>query len=836
MYIFTKKVISLRDIIFYVLFLSCITHLSAQYTTSDYSPTNSLSEGLTAPGRMAIDDNNNIYVTDAIQKSIIKYNSQGNFISTINSGLNPLSIALNIKNQLFVGDQNTGDIYIIHSDGTKTKFYTGLTFPASMIFGSNNILYVVDSKQKRVIGLDVAGNIIKDFTFSTFTFPTGIAFDHQNNHIIVSEHGGIGEDMECGGGCSLCWSTMGPQTSIYIFDLDGNHLISFGCFGTDDGLFQRIQGITVGACGNIYATDPYLGRVSIFDSDGNYITKFGQQGDGSGELNLPMDIEFSSDNRVFVSSMNKGEIDVFTITESLPTATIISSDKTICIGTSTEIIVNFTGTAPWTFNYTLNGLNPTEITTSESSYTILTSEEGLYEISTLSDAIATGTCFTGSAYIQVLNSLPTATVVTTNLTKCSTDDTGIEIQFTGIAPWTFTYTIDGLNPIDITTTKNPYIIEVVQSGLYEITEVADDGCVGESIIGNATVIVYPLPTANITNGNDRINIYSGTYASLNIEFTGTAPWTFIYTRDDINPISITTSENPYMLSVSEEGTYEVKEIMDDFCYSTISEGFPEVVIQPIKATIETTTIYVCEGDTSMIPVYFTGTAPWIFSYRIDGIDAGSITTSTTPYQLESSFPGVYELSSFADANNPIGDFSGIAQITENPLPVVDLGEDIVLNVGESVMLDAGEFNAYLWSNGETTQTITISNEGTYSVEVTDVNGCSSSGSINVTIDTLSVDDFKDNKKGDLTIYPNPSHGEFTLKITSVESISTNISVLIKSTSGQTIFSEVFNPNYVTIYEGSIYIYINIENFTKGIYIVYVNAENFSEQGKLILKD
>ncbi|MBE9490075.1 MAG: hypothetical protein IMY67_07280, partial [Bacteroidetes bacterium] len=793
--------------------------MSAQYTTGDFSPTSLLSEGLNAPGRMAIDTDDNIYVTDAIQKSIVKYNAQGNYISTINSGLSPLSIAINDKNQLFVGDQNTGDIYTIHSNGTKTKFYTGLSFPASMVFGSNNILYVVDSKQKKVIGLNVSGAVVKDFTFNTFTFPTGIAFDYQNNHIIVSEHGGIGEDMECGGGCSLCWSTMGPQTSIYIFDLDGNHLISFGCFGTDDGLFQRIQGITVGTCGNIYATDPYLGRVSVFDSDGNYITKFGQQGDNLGELNLPMDIDFSSDNRVFVSSMNKGEIDIFTINESLPTATITSTDEIICVGNTTNINVNFTGTAPWTFTYTVDGLNPTEITTSDSSYSIIGSEEGLYEIASLFDATATGTCFTGSANIQVSNSLPTATIVTTDLTKCSTDETGVIVQFTGIAPWTFTYTIDGLNPTEITTVENPYTIDANQPGLYEITALADDGCIGESIIGNATVLVNPFPTANITNGNDRINIYSGTYTDLNIAFTGTSPWTFIYTRDDLNPISVTTSENPYTLSVAEEGTYEVKEITDAFCYSTISEGFPEVVTQPITATIETTIIHVCEGDTSMIPVYFTGTAPWTFSYRIDGIGTGSITTSTTPYQLESSLPGVYELSSFADANNITGEFSGIVQVIEHPLPVVDLGEDLVINEGESVVLDAGIFNSYLWSTGATTQTINVSTEGTYSVEVTDVNGCSSSGSINVTINTLSVVDFKNNKKGVLIIYPNPSYGEFTLKITPLVPVTTNISVLINSTSGQTIYSEVFNPNLVTNYNGSIYIGINIENFTKGIYIV-----------------
>ena len=68
----------------------------------------------------------------------------------------------------------------------------------------------------------------------------------------------------------MSWGTTGPITTIYIFDIEGNLINNFGCFGTKNGLFHRIQGITVGACGNIYAVDPYLGRVSVFDDNGNY--------------------------------------------------------------------------------------------------------------------------------------------------------------------------------------------------------------------------------------------------------------------------------------------------------------------------------------------------------------------------------------------------------------------------------------------------------------------------------------------------------------------------------------------------------------------------------------
>jgi len=240
----------------YTLFFIGVNHLNAQYTTDNFSPTSLISDGLKAPGRMAVDTNDYIYTTDAIQKNIIKYDGQGNYLATITTTLSPISIAIN-NNQLFVGDKTTGSIYKVSESGNKTLFYEGTSMPNSMVFGLNNILYIIDSQLKKVIGLDASGTVVKEFTYTTFTFPTGIAFDKQNNHIIVSEHGGIGEDVQYCRSGTFTESSWGPITSIYIFDLEGNLINQFGCFGKKDGEFRRIQGVTVGTCGNIYAVDPF---------------------------------------------------------------------------------------------------------------------------------------------------------------------------------------------------------------------------------------------------------------------------------------------------------------------------------------------------------------------------------------------------------------------------------------------------------------------------------------------------------------------------------------------------------------------------------------------------
>ena len=64
-------------------------------------------------------------------------------------------------------------------------------------------------------------------------------------------------------------------------------------------------------------------------------------------------------------------------------------------------------------------------------------------------------------------------------------------------------------------------------------------------------------------------------------------------------------------------------------------------------------------------------------------------------------------------------------ITVLATPQVDLGEDVYYCSGESVTLDAGPgYTTYFWANGQTTQTITVTEEGGYWVEVANEYGCS----------------------------------------------------------------------------------------------------------------
>ena len=74
-----------------------------------------------------------------------------------------------------------------------------------------------------------------------------------------------------------------------------------------------------------------------------------------------------------------------------------------------------------------------------------------------------------------------------------------------------------------------------------------------------------------------------------------------------------------------------------------------------------------------------------------------------------------------------------ASVIQLPAPIVNLGNDTTLCSGASLTLSAAQPNAaYAWSTGASTSSISVNAAGTYSVNV-DLNGCTASDAINVSL-------------------------------------------------------------------------------------------------------
>ena len=793
-------------------------HLIAQSSPGDVVHLFGINAGLKAPIRLAIDASDNIYVSDTKTKKVLKYSNSGTLLANYSTGGSPVSLAVNADDQVFVGEED-GKILKMSATGTTSLFYSDTIYPSDMAFSPEKQLYIVDSRSKRVIVLDAKGNLVRSFGSGTLEYPTSIAYDSKNERVFVGEHGGI-------------TGSFTANCKVWVFKSSGGLITSFGRGRNGAGRFYRIQGIAMGKCGNIYVNDPFQGNISVFNENLAYITKFGVFGDGAGQLNLPMDVTFDSQERIIVSSLNNGAIELFNVQDTLPTSNITPPNTTICAGDTADIIISFTGTAPWSFTYTHDGSNPTNVTTSSNPYTLQVSDSGIYEITALSDANYTGTCFSGYANVKLNNVIPTSAITSPDDTVCEGIVANVEFNFTGISPWTFTYSIDSVLSDTITTSDSSFVLPVTEAGLYEVTSLKGNGCSGVSMTGNTRITVNPLPTSVFAAGNNTIDVCQGDTFDLDLDFTGTAPWTFTYTIDDMNPVNITTLDSQYVIKAYLSGVYQVKQLSDLNCVADSTDTHPEIIVheRPTAALASIDSTF-CQGHSIQMPIVFTGEAPYRFSYRYRNASTVSIINIyNNPYYLGAYQTGVYKLISVSDKYCDGTDLYGQSKIT------VDFPPDALFTYTadrSNVSFTNGSTNAdsYLWDFGDGHASIKSDPDhiyfasGTYIVSLTATNWCGN----HVITDTIEVDLALSNhniESEGFNIYPNPSDGKIYLELS--HSDNKKISLEVIDVSGKTVMNEHLLNN-------SERIFIDLSNLSEGFYIVRLMESNKIRTAKLIIE-
>ena len=82
-----------------------------------------------------------------------------------------------------------------------------------------------------------------------------------------------------------------------------------------------------------------------------------------------------------------------------------------------------------------------------------------------------------------------------------------------------------------------------------------------------------------------------------------------------------------------------------------------------------------------------------------------------------------------------------------PTPIVNLGQDTLPLCASTTSIDAGtdpSWDSYLWNTEETTQNITVTQSGLYSVKVTDSNGCIGYDNVLVSLINPTIDQIDTN--------------------------------------------------------------------------------------------
>jgi hypothetical protein len=166
----------------------------------------------------------------------------------------------------------------------------------------------------------------------------------------------------------------------------------------------------------------------------------------------------------------------------------------------------------------------------------------------------------------------------------------------------------------------------------------------------------------------------------------------------------------------------------------------------------------------------------------------------------------------------------VVTATINPLPNIYLGADTT--AADSLVLNAGAgFVTYEWSTSSTAQTITVFQTNSYSVCVTNNNGCKNCDTISIGI-FVGVEQL--NADNRIRLFPNPSHSSITLEM--IKGINGPVSLAISNMEGQIIMNEE-HDNMATGFNRT----WDVSYFAKGVYLLKIKSDTGSAVYRLIVQ-
>jgi len=331
---------------------------------------------------------------------------------------------------------------------------------------------------------------------------------------------------------------------------------------------------------------------------------------------------------------------------------------------------------------------------------IIVNASGSY---TVTGYTASGCTSSSSATSVVVSALPVASVSASGSTTFCQGDS---VVLSAPAGYSYLWSTGA-------TTQN---IVAKDAGSYGVTVVDGSGCSSSSTL---TTVVVNTPTRPSVAANGATTFCQGGSVVLSIP-SG-------YSNRMWNTGTMGTS-----ITVTQSGTYYVTAQTSNGC-SVVSDTMTVVVNALPVSTISTTdpTTF-CSGGSAVLnaPTGMTS-----YQWYKDGTAIVGATDSS----LSASASGSYRVL--------VGNASGCSQLSTataivvNALPTATMSASgsTTFCQGDSVVLSAPAGYSYLWSNGATTQSISAKTAGSYTVTLTNANGCSAtSAATSVTVNTIAV--------------------------------------------------------------------------------------------------
>jgi DNA-binding beta-propeller fold protein YncE len=213
----------------------------------------------------------------------------------------PQCVAVDAQDNIYVTDSEAGEIFVFEPGGKLLRTIGALKGGEGYFKRPTGIavdsaaqrIYVSDTRRDKIFILDMEGTPLQSFgetgqAEGQFNFPTELHLDGQNLLVVDA-----------------------MNFRVQVFDRSGNFQYAIGKLGDSAGAMFRPKALSVDSEGHLYIADALWGVVQVFDRQGQLLYYFGSLGNHAGEFQLPAGVFIDRNDRVFVVDSYNRRVQMF---------------------------------------------------------------------------------------------------------------------------------------------------------------------------------------------------------------------------------------------------------------------------------------------------------------------------------------------------------------------------------------------------------------------------------------------------------------------------------------------------------------------------------------------
>jgi DNA-binding beta-propeller fold protein YncE len=227
------------------------------------------------------------------------------FLSRLDNDRDPLvspqCVAVDGQDNIYVTDSDSGKIFLFDANGRFRHIIGSLKYGEGYFKRPTGIavdsaaqrIYVTDTLRNQIFVMDMQGSVLKRIgkpgtANGEFNFPTELRLYGDNLAVVDA-----------------------MNFRVQVLDKNGEFQYAVGRQGDQVGAMFRPKGVGFDSEGHLYVVDGMWNAVQVFNREGQLLYYFGQLGNSPGAFQLPTGLRIDGQDRIYVVDSFNRRVQVF---------------------------------------------------------------------------------------------------------------------------------------------------------------------------------------------------------------------------------------------------------------------------------------------------------------------------------------------------------------------------------------------------------------------------------------------------------------------------------------------------------------------------------------------